>query len=366
MALWTLAGDAPLEAEWSVGDRVLELPSEDSSGRYQLFRVVGVVRLGDGSWVVANRGDGRLLWFDPRGGFTRSAGGEGEGPGEFRSLISLALRGDTLFAHDYLAARVSRFDRSGAFLTSTALAPEGGRFTFDLWPTATGLVGNTLGTGLEPTTGEPTFQRRISQYVRWNDDGSWGDTIATRPGRESYVAGRPMEGGGVVMTSVAPIVSHRSEQAWTVAGLAVAATDAWVIDVYAEDGRLRASFRSPERERPVTDAEWDRRVQARMERTEEEEARRWLLDMAADRRETILPAFGRFLSDPEGYLWLAPESVPDDGPVRWLVLGLADASLREAVLPRGFSPRWIDREAIAGIVRDDVDRESVVAYRLRR
>ncbi len=366
VAIWTLPLDAPLSAGWSVGDTVMTVPSEGPAGRYQLFRIVGLARLRDGTWVVANRGDGRLLFFDAAGGFVRGVGGAGEGPGQFRAMVSLEVRGDTLFAHDYLAARVSRFDGEGDFVSTTALSPEGGRFTFDLWPTPGGLVGNTLGTSGAPTPSEPTFERRVAQYVRWNDDGSWGDTIATRPGRESYIAGRPMDGGGVVMTSAAPIVGHRSEQTWTTAGLAVASTDRWIIDVFGVDGAHRSSFRSPGRERPVTDAEWDRRVTARMGRAETEQQRRAVLDMADDRRDTILPAFGRFLADPEGYLWMAPGDVPDDGPIRWLVLSLVDGSLREVAVPRGFAPRRIERDVVAGVLRDDLDQESVVVFRLNR
>lgn len=55
--------------------------------------------------------------FDARGGFLRTLGGQGEGPGEFREALGPAIgRGDTLWVADHSAGRYSIFAPGGAFV----------------------------------------------------------------------------------------------------------------------------------------------------------------------------------------------------------------------------------------------------------
>lgn len=55
--------------------------------------------------------------FDPEGGFVRTLGGTGDGPGEFRDSLGPAIGpGDTLWVADQRAPRYSMFGPDGAFL----------------------------------------------------------------------------------------------------------------------------------------------------------------------------------------------------------------------------------------------------------
>ena len=57
---------------------------------YQLSRVAGAIRLRDGTIVVADGGSLQLRFFDSAGQFIRGTGQRGDGPGDFRSMLSLS------------------------------------------------------------------------------------------------------------------------------------------------------------------------------------------------------------------------------------------------------------------------------------
>jgi hypothetical protein len=91
------------------------------SGResQELSDVMGAIRLQDGRIVVGNGGTNQLRFFDSGGSFLSSVGGDGEGPGEFRSIDFIDLIGrDTIIAYDGRLLRVSLFSETGEFLTS--------------------------------------------------------------------------------------------------------------------------------------------------------------------------------------------------------------------------------------------------------
>jgi hypothetical protein len=98
-----------------IGAAVAEQSSE-------LYRVVGAARLSDERIVVANAGTNELRIFGSAGQFLNSAGRNGEGPGEFRSISSMVrLGGDTIAVYDARLQRISVFDHSGAFVRAHAI-----------------------------------------------------------------------------------------------------------------------------------------------------------------------------------------------------------------------------------------------------
>jgi len=88
-------------------------------GSHELSDVTGAIRLPDGRIVVGNGGTEELRFFAADGEHLFSTGGEGEGPGEFRSIDFIGLIGDdSLVVHDARIKRLSLFDVSGRFLGS--------------------------------------------------------------------------------------------------------------------------------------------------------------------------------------------------------------------------------------------------------
>jgi hypothetical protein len=112
---------------------VVSIGGLDDRPEYQLQYTVGAVRLSDGRIVVADAGSRDLRYYDVNGLHLHTVGREGDGPGEFRGLRTIArVRGDTVVAWDPRLRRASFFDDGGAFaadvaLTGWAAVNEGGR-----------------------------------------------------------------------------------------------------------------------------------------------------------------------------------------------------------------------------------------------
>ena len=69
--------------------------------------------------------DRTIRIHDADGHFLKSIGRQGQGPGEFESILSIGFIGDTLYASDTRLGRVSFFDVDGRYLTSSRLVSLG-------------------------------------------------------------------------------------------------------------------------------------------------------------------------------------------------------------------------------------------------
>jgi hypothetical protein len=99
----------------------LTLGHERGEPAYEFFTIAGVVRLGDGSLVVANAGTMELRVFSPDGRFLGAFGGRGEGPGELSFMRGLWITGgDSLVVWDG-QSKFNLFSPSGEFVRTGAL-----------------------------------------------------------------------------------------------------------------------------------------------------------------------------------------------------------------------------------------------------
>jgi hypothetical protein len=102
------------------GEPLLKLGTDPES---EFYLVAGVQRLTDGRIVVADGGSLELRFFDSTGRFIRSAGGEGEGPGEFRRISWIGRgAGDSLWVSDEVLGRLQIFSPDGTFVRTESLA----------------------------------------------------------------------------------------------------------------------------------------------------------------------------------------------------------------------------------------------------
>ncbi len=73
------------ETAWRLSQEpVTHIGGMEGDPNQELFRVRGAIRLTNGNIVVANAGTSELRFFRADGSYLRSAGGDGDGPGEFR------------------------------------------------------------------------------------------------------------------------------------------------------------------------------------------------------------------------------------------------------------------------------------------
>ena len=79
-----------------------------------------VARLGTGEFLLgAVTGGGQIFVFDSEGGFSRTIGRSGRGPGEFRRMAAIAAgEGDTIFAKDDGNGRLQVLTADGEYIRS--------------------------------------------------------------------------------------------------------------------------------------------------------------------------------------------------------------------------------------------------------
>ena len=85
--------------------------------RGYLGMVIAVAADARGNIYIMDYTTQEILVFDAGGGFLRTLGGQGQGPGEFRDALGPAIaRGDTLWVADQQAPRYSIFAPDGTFI----------------------------------------------------------------------------------------------------------------------------------------------------------------------------------------------------------------------------------------------------------
>jgi len=168
------------------GDPLVEIGTAMGDPDLELDRVSGVVVLTDGTLVVADDGTRDLRFFTPSGLPLRRAGGDGEGPGEFRDLDYLTRRGaDTLLVHDRSLGRVSFLDTDGSFLSAVRMD---GILPEVVGTTASGALVGWFALGDGPTTAGP-YLTEMAVTV-WNArDGSARRVTSAYGGEELRVEG---------------------------------------------------------------------------------------------------------------------------------------------------------------------------------
>lgn len=351
--------------EWTVtGSPLLEIGRGEGDPAAQFSRIRGVLRLPDGRIVVAESSAAELRYFDADGRHVGTAGREGEGPGEFTFLSGVEAVGDTVLAYDFMPSRVTRFDGHGAYLDDVSLDPEMGR-PRSVHPVEGGYLGVIQGVGSDLTEAL-SYSRREAFYRRFGADGTGGEVLDRLPGQE-YLSKSLRDGNTVMMMTTTPLIGHSASQAVVDGRLVAGTTDGFELRVYGVGGGLERLIRMPERDVPVTEEEWGEVMAEAMEEAEEPAQRTAVLDMAELRPAPELrPAYGRFVADAEGFVWVEPFRPAEGAPTPWLVVDPDGEVLGDVLLPEGFTPMDIGRDYVLGVIRDDFDVPFVQMFSLIR
>lgn len=230
-----------LEGETWMSDSTprVEIGRASGSEPMLLNDVRAAGRLRDGRLVVANSGSRELRYFAPDGNWLTTVGGDGEGPGEFRSVSFLAvLAGDSVLVYDRSLQRVTVLDSAGGFVKSWSTIVAGAPILQDVvGVTSTGDVVMYAFVGAEPqTVGPYTTPQVIGVFDRASESYSVIDTIA---GSEAAQVRRE----GRLVPAIRPF-GRKSDIA--VAGPHIVVLDAEVeqsIQVYSPDGHLVRAVR---------------------------------------------------------------------------------------------------------------------------
>ncbi|HEV2735173.1 MAG TPA: hypothetical protein VGV85_10055, partial [Longimicrobiaceae bacterium] len=184
----------------------LDIGMLDGPPQYQLGRVTGAVRLGDGTVVVGDDQSKDLRFFDRAGRHVRTVGREGGGPGEFKAVGSLAALGDSLVVGDYNNRRVTVFAPDGKLVRAVPLDAAGSQsFTLPVGYFGDGSV-LVSSAGVFDGGSESGVSRDSITYLRLAAAGGAPREVGRFVGSEMFV----QSGGGAVM--VGPRAFGRSAE----------------------------------------------------------------------------------------------------------------------------------------------------------
>ena len=345
-----------------------------------IWRVSGLARLEDGRVAVLSRGNRQLYLFEPDGELSRVMGGAGRGPGEFGGPAELQyLPPDTLAVWDSWFGPVSYFDTDGDLIRTRSVdlgkvIAGANRVTAESRriPLADGSFVTIVSRGevpLRPLVGtafrQPIEIVRVDQEYAARSLGVWdGREVVAMDIR---LQGRPGRWPLYTFSDVFLAVGADP------AAIYVAEGTKDEIRQFSLDGKLARIIRRSTAPLPVSD----------------EGHRAWLTYLATaqglggrDLEEPLLRATPRrdfhppvagLLVDPKGYLWVSGWSASDVGvPDRWSVfspdgrwLGVLPAPRLEVPCSRR-RPCWMGTDLFLAVRRDELGRERVEGYRIRR
>ncbi|MCH7933334.1 MAG: hypothetical protein IIC36_04995 [Gemmatimonadetes bacterium] len=332
---------------------------------YQLHRVFGATVLSDGRIALVNQGSQELRVYDPEGQFLFAAGGEGDGPGEFRNANSLwSLPGDTVWVGDYRPWEFEVFGPGGEWVRQVRPDP--------VYPNPP--RGRHLLSDGRAILGRRVTNRRTSSFelgflhvLLHDPDGALTDTLLVLPdGRLGQVDDDPnslwlypfFESYGEYAARDDLFISgHGAEPElhvyvfepdlrlerilrWSGVNRTVRASDVEaarqaIRDQYAEiDGPTRARLIAPliDEDRPVADA---------------------------------LPAFVDVQIGRDGAIWVEEYPEPGgDGPARWIRFEQNGRFSCRTDIPVGIEVYEFGRDYVLGEQRGVLDTEQVVLYEL--
>ncbi|WP_420128181.1 hypothetical protein [Longimicrobium sp.] len=349
---------------WRLSEEpTLQIGVADGDTLYQLDGVRDAVRLGDGRIVVANGGSHQLRWYGADGRHAASAGREGGGPGEFRTLRTLRLLpGDSVLAYDLGAFRLSWFGPDGRFVRSAPLQPVGEvppRFV-DRFADGSMLLSSSVRTGGEtPRSG---MRRDTLLWLRADAAGVPVDSLPVTPGSEASLQ-ILTQGGRVTGMNVMAMPFMRNvhtaaagDRYWQ--GI----TDAYEIVLRRADGTPQRIVRRAVKPVPVRGAYLDS-LRGLHVAEHGPEAGTSLDQVQVPAR---LPAFERLLVDQGGNLWVQQTTWPGAVPAAWDVFDGDGRLLGTVTMPAGFRATQIGADFVLGVWTDDVDVEYVRMYGLTK
>ena len=346
----------------SIGPKTLA-----ETGSPDEFGGVTSVALGpDGEVYVADGRNFEVRVFGLNGAHRRTFGREGEGPGEFQALSSLAWAGDLLLTMDPMLGRVGEWSGAGEWLGQRRTR---GRRTG--WPDPRfypvgpdELYRRALGSSYETSFGSALR----SLYVGLNSRGATGDTLPElpEPPDASSSAIICQYGEGFLTAFTIPFAPSFLEHPGPGGVMYSAFTRDYRIAVTRNHGADTVRvIQRPLPAEPVTDAEWEEGTR----RFEEWRAENRSADCepSGPTRYATKPILGPFHVATDGRLWVTVRRMDGD---LWEVFD-ADGRLLASVpapphAPTGVAPAFGSSDHLLTIRRDSLDLDHVDVWRLER
>ena len=343
---------------------VVEVGGRGRSGPDAVLKVAGVVRLDDGSVVVANGASAELKYFDRGGARIATAGGEGWTPGSFRVLGWIQpLETGGIVAYDESKRSLSVFDETGMYQRALM---EG----YD--PRANGAFLAIAGVFEDESVlihqsrldEKPHgLQRSDDWFVRVPKLGVPAAVTGAFPGteivRRTFINARDFSRppfGRALHAAVSPNRFYVGDDA------------EYVVSAFSPQGTLLHRVRLEGAERPITPEVIDEYVKVRMMPHAQLDRKSQEVELRAAVTHATLPAFSSLRSDPDGNLWARDFDValPGDRSERWNVFDANGLYLGALEMPKGFSLLTVGIDYIGGVAKDRFGTEQVRIYELKK
>jgi hypothetical protein len=337
----------------------------------ELYQVRTARFLSDGQFVVANGGSRELLLFDQAGQLVARAGGEGQGPGEFRDLTSVSVGpGDSLFAYDGRQRSLSVFDRRGRFARSMSL--RGADSVGSLEQIGVLESGEVIGAFHRRTSG-PGLVRDSLILLTFSPTGETERRLGVFPHMYTDWGPHPDPGGAGLIEAPLPVAfsslpAMATSARWVFVGL----PENYAVIRMNLEGERRIT-RQRQAPAALTETHRDRLFAAlaspRMNPKELEILR-------ALKGPTTLPGFGldplmylvgeqAMLATDQGGVWLRPYQLPDESTgAKWLRLDADGLYQGTVAMPPCFRATAVRQDVVLGVCRGELDVERVGLYRI--
>jgi hypothetical protein len=338
-------------------------------GREALTRVYGLAVSADGRTVYVGQPQERLVRaFDAATGrFIRTFGRDGSGPGEFRSLTDIGLRGDTIVVVDGVLQHASHFSPGGEHLRTQRLPPAAIPGSSSV-ASLSHFLSDGTGIGVPRwALGNPDAPPL--PWVRMGPAGEYLGTLGELDRRNgsgtAQIGGRAMiflqpmadqrsrlrvspDGASIVLVHAPP--SAQAEARFTVTRMAASA-----------DTLYHRSYRYTPRPIPPRLADsiyslYSMGFESAPAALVREEIRKAVVLPPA------LPPVSDVVHASDGSTWLRREEGLG-ASARWLILAPDGGIRATAVTPVGLKVLLVEGEAVWGTIRDDLDVPYVVRYR---
>ena len=330
------------------------------------FARVGLALSGPrGEIAVSNSASQEIRIFSRDGRFLRSLGRAGDGPGEFRSLWSFFLAGDTLFVPDEITSRVTMFRWDGPLMGTYPIAARSaiGRYSVNHRLADGRFVVSTMST---PTLDGP---QRVYRDTTWvgllSRDGTALRWLGAFPGRSFFVY-NPSNGPRGMLVGVDPLAP----------ALIVSATRDHVLIGDMADGALREvdtmgvalrQLTLPFPPEPFEKAELAQAIRERVAAAESDAQR--TIDQAmfsAPFVPATKPRFGDVVVGVGGEIWIRPWRLGGSKGDLFTILDPLGVPIASLQGPRRFRLDQVGPDYLVGVAKDDDDVETGVVYGLRR
>lgn len=348
----------PPGEEWRVDpEPVFRLGDDEDDPSSHFFRVLDVVLVAGGGVIVVDGGTSEVRRYDAGGRQLWSAGGSGEGPGEFRSPRYLGQREDgALLIWDRSLSRLSVMGAQGDLMDTERPSSGGSEFVAQgLFDDGAWLVTFPIsvsapeaGTSWADTIGLWRYDARVGDRVR----------LATIPGQRWIWTGRHM----------LPVpFSPRPLRAIDGNRLAVASGPDPQVSLHDAAGTLVARYRIARGRRAVSGADIAQAIASLVEigQSGADAAiwREWRDRMEFPRYE---PAFDQLLTEPDGAFWARRfQSDPlSREPPTWDVFDPTGVYLGPVSTPSGLTVLTIRDRLLAGVYRDELGVEYISVHRV--